>query len=66
MAAKTQNSLAVIRVNDVKCILLFHWLYDSLQPMRLLAAADWLPCLQRSVSDHHSFGLNISYSRMSI
>ena len=43
IAAKTQISNAFIRVNDVKCILLFHWLYDLLLPMRSLATADWLP-----------------------
>ena len=35
MAAKTQISPAFIHVSDVKK-------YDSLQPMRSLAAADWL------------------------
>ena len=42
MAAKTQISHAFPFQCRKKCILLFHWLYDSLQPMRSLAAADWL------------------------
>ena len=43
MAAKKADQSCIHPCQSRKtCIILFYWLYDSLQPMRLLAAADWL------------------------
>ena len=73
MVAKTQITPIHPCKWHKKCILLFHWLYDSLQPMRSLAVADWLSMFaaERIWSSHFGnqagsghklalvFGLNI-------